>query len=254
MLTGYTVKQLSKLSGVSIRTLHHYDEIDLLKPAGRSEKGYRLYNYTDLFRLQQILFYKELRFSLEEIKNILNDPEFNIRDSLIKQKKMLIMEKSRIASLLITLDKTIKIFSNNGETIMDEKEIYAGFSDEQIKEYRREVAERWGSEKLNETENNLKKMPKDKFESVKREGEEIAGALGELIGKDASSAEVQKLIYMHYKNLQNYYTVTREIYNGLADLYVQDERFRAYYENIKPGLAEFISQGMKIFCKDGKLS
>ena len=243
---NYTVKELSELAGISIRTLHHYDEIGLLKPSARTEAGYRIYTETELLRLQQILFFKELEFSLEEIQKILDDPNFNTVEQLKKHKDLLIEKTKNYQTLLQTIDQTILKLTKNQK--MTDQDLYAGFTPEQAQQYRAEAAEKWGADKIQATENKLKQLTKDQFEAIKKEGEDITHNIANLMDQSPDSEVVQKEIQKHFDHLNHYYKPNIEIYRGLSNLYVEDERFKAYYEKIKPGLAQFMSQAMKSFC------
>ena len=140
-MTKYSVKQVSKMAGVTIKTLHHYDKIGLLSPAHRSDKNYRYYGKEELYRLQQIMFYKELDFSLQDIKAILSDPEFEVLKALESHKQALQQKADRFKVLLETLDKTIVELKSEKE-MMTNEELYKGFSKEQAEAYRSEAIEK----------------------------------------------------------------------------------------------------------------
>jgi len=137
---AYTISQLAKMAGVSVRTLHHYDHIGLLKPSSRTTAGYRLYEEQDLLRLQQILFFKELEFPLKEIRDILDDPEFDQIKALENHRRLLQKRTERLARLLKTIDKTIQRLEEDNMTMTD-KELYEGFTQEQIERYKRQARE-----------------------------------------------------------------------------------------------------------------
>ena len=246
----YTVKQLSKLSGVSVRTLHHYDDIGLLKPANRSSSGYRYYEKAELLRLQQILFYRELDFPLKEIAEILNDPFFDLISALEFHKTELGKRQNRLEKLMATVEKTISELKNKNH-MMTDKEIYEGFKPEEVEPMKKEVAERWGEDKLMESESRIRSMGKDKWEKLKQEGGEIYKHLASLMFLPPSDQRVQKVIQKHKEHIGNFYEVKEEIYRGLGNLYVEDERFKAFYEKIEPGLAEFIREAIKVYCDNG---
>ena len=179
-MTNYSVKQLSKLAGVSVRTLHHYDRIGLLKPAFRSEKGYRFYGKKELLQLQQILFYKELDFPLKEIGEIINNPDFDLIEALEFHKEQLILRSKRLDELLTTIEKTIIELKTKNE-VMKDHEMYKGFSEEEMKSMRTEVAQRWGKDKLLEAEDRIRKMGLEGWEDTKKKGEEISRLLADLM-------------------------------------------------------------------------
>lgn len=146
----YTVQQLADLAGVSVRTLHHYDEIGLLRPAERSEKGYRYYTRNELLRLQQIMFYKQLDMPLSTIAELMDSPEYNAIDALEEHRLLLIKKEQELGVLIQTINKTIQAMKDN-RNIPDE-ELYEGFSKEQVADMRAEVVERWGEDELTNSE------------------------------------------------------------------------------------------------------
>lgn len=245
----YSVQQLSKLAGVSVRTLHHYDRIGLLKPAERSEKNYRFYGKTELLKLQQILFYKELDFSLKKIAEILNDPDFDFLKALEFHQVELLRRADKMQQLLVTVDKTIHSLKSK-KNMMTDKELYEGFSQEEIDSMRKEVKKRWGAEELLEVEERIQKLGKDGWENHKAKGEEINQLLAEIMDLHPSEKQVQQLVAMHFKHLNFYYEVTKERYEGLGKMYVEDERFKAHYEKYRDGLAVFLRDAIFIFCQN----
>ncbi len=250
-MAGYTVNKLAKLAGVSVRTLHHYDEIGLLRPAERGfDSRYRYYRRAELLRLQQILFYKELGFPLKEIKAILDDPEFDLLRSLEFQKKEITSHIARNRVLLTTLEKTIDEVKNKNKMVTD-KEMYEGFAEEQVTTYRQEVIDRWGQNALDQAENVIRNKTKQEWADTKRQSDDYCRRLAALMHQPANSAEVQKLIYQHYLFVGQFYEVTEEKYRGLADMYVADERFKVNFEKFATGLAEFMKNAIHAFCDGG---
>ena len=248
----YTVKALSKLAGISVRTLHHYDKIGLLQPSSRTEKGYRIYERADLLRLQQILFYKELDFSLKEIKAILEDPSFDLIAALEFHKTQIRQRSSRLQELLKTIDKTIAELKNQ-ITMLTDKELYEGFNEKEVKAMRKEVIRRWGEKELLEVEERIRKMSKEGWQDVKQKGEEINQLLADLMDHPPADAKVQEAIALHHRHLCHYYEVSEERYRGLGKMYVEDERFKAHYDKYRPGLADFIQKAITVFCDNGSL-
>ncbi|MBU5593438.1 MerR family transcriptional regulator [Clostridium sp. MSJ-4] len=242
----YTVKSVADITGVSIRTLHHYDHIGLLRPHNKTESGYRLYSDSDLEKLQQILFFKELDFTLEEIKKVMNSPIYDKKEALKCHKELLLRKKSRLDNILKSVEITIKAME--GEIDMSKKDMFESFDDSKIEEYRKEVREKYGEEIVDQCDKKTRGYNKDKWNSLNAEGERIFREISLLMNEGAREEKVQKLIKEHYKYINdNFYNCTPEIYKGLGDLYIQDERFTAYYENIKPGLAKFMKEAMHIF-------
>jgi DNA-binding transcriptional MerR regulator len=243
----YAVKELAKMAGVSVRTLHHYDHLGLLKPSSRTAAGYRLYGQKDLLRLQQILFYRELDFPLSEIKKILDRPGFRLTKALESHRTMLQERAERLARLLKTIDKTIQKLQEENVGMTDE-ELYEGFSKEQIEGYRREVSERYDPKIVAESEQRVRKMSKEQWKAIKQAGDEIPRRLAGLMDRQPGDGEVQKAIALHYQWIGNFYTASAEIYRGLGTLYTQDPRFRANYDKHRAGLADFMKAAMEYYC------
>ncbi|WP_323756661.1 MerR family transcriptional regulator [Roseivirga sp.] len=249
-MVKYSVKQLSKLASVTAKTLHHYDAIGILKPAERAESGYRYYGKSELLRLQQILFYKELDYPLEEIKHILDQPDFDLVESLERHRNALLKRTERLSELLNTIDKTIQTLKSKDDMISDE-EMYAGFSKEEVPQIRQEVTDRWGKEQLEGAEKNIRQMDKSEWSDTKQEAEEINRWLVNLMHLDPTSVEVQRVVFEHFKHLNKFYKVKDKIYRGLGEMYTEDERFKMYYDAYKEGLAVFLNDAIQVFCDNG---
>ncbi|MDD5189713.1 MAG: MerR family transcriptional regulator, partial [Dehalococcoidales bacterium] len=199
----YTIKQLADTAGISVRTLHYYDEIGLLSPEYRTESGYRYYGEESALKLQQILFFRELGFSLEEIKKIITNPDFDIRQALVSHRELLQKRAAKIQELLLTIEKTMKKLK--GETTMSIKDYYQGFSDAQIEEYRQEVKQRWGERTLAESESKALGMGKEKFAALQLEGAKIFQAIADNMSKGHDSPEIQELVGKWRQWLENYH-------------------------------------------------
>lgn len=249
-MTKYTVKQLSELAAVSVRTLHHYDRIGLLKPAQRSEKGYRCYGRKQLLILQQILFYKKLGFPLKKIKAVLEDPEFDLVKALEHHRRQLEAEQEQMNTLIRTIDKTILSLKNK-KSMMEDKDLYEGFSEEKKNAYRQEVAHRWGKDQLEAAEDRIRQLGKDGWQDHKKKEKEVSQLLADLMELPPESRQVQEAIALHHRLMNLYYEVTEARYRGLAQMYVADDRFKAYYEKYRPGLAEFVKAAIDIYCDNG---
>ena len=245
----YTVKKLSKLASVSIRSLHHYDKINLLKPEYRAESGYRYYGQNELLRLQQILFYRELDYPLKEVKRILDDPEFDLLKSLEFHKIELQKRTSRLSGLLITINNTIVKLKN--QEMMNDEEMYEGFSNVDMQAIRNEAIRNYGDDEVLAAEEKVKAMGKKKWKQVKQEGDAICERLVSLIDLLPSSIEVQIEIANHYKHISIFYEVSEARYRGLGKMYVEDERFTAHFGKFGNGLAEFLHKGIEVFCGNG---
>ncbi len=244
---AYTIHKLATLAGVSVRTLHYYDEIGLLKPSRIRHNGYREYGEAELLKLQQILFFRELDFSLDDIKRTLSSQYFDMRSALLDHRKLIELKKKRLNGLITTIDKTLKKL--NHETSMHDDELYDAFKDEEQKQYAAEVKERWGrTEAYRQSQERLKKMTKADMAKLKKDADVFMKVVAETMPKGATSPEFQKLIDEHYNSLRTWYEPNLELYRGLAEMYIQDPRFTAYYEKYAEGLAKVMHDGMIAYC------
>lgn len=231
----YTVKELADISGVSSRTLRYYDAIDLLKPADTSPAGYRLYDESNVDRLQHILFYKELGLSLKEIKEILDNPAFDEVKALESHKKQLIEEQEKIKQLLKTIDTTL--LDKKGKVTMSDKEKFEGFKKAMIKEnntqYGKEVTSAYGSKQADKANKQFMNMSEEEFDQWKSLEESVILLLKNDLKKKALSIEDKlKLGRMHREWLSfTWETYSKDMHRGLAEMYLADERFTAYYDD-----------------------
>lgn len=246
----YSVQKLAKIAGVSVRTLHLYDQKGLLKPHMRTETRYRMYGEKELLRLQQILFYKELDFSLQEIKEILNRSDFDLASALQNHRAALEAKHRKIETLLITIDKTIIHLKNGGNMLQDE-ELYEGLSKEQADAYRNEAIEKWGKETVEKSEFQLKKMSKAELDILKTEFLEIGKQLGESVNEEPTSRKIQSLIAKHYECICKFWGTkpTAEAYIGLGELYVSDNRYTLQNNISNEAFAPFMSKAMKFYAE-----
>lgn len=245
----YSVKKLAELANISIRTLHYYDQIGLLKPAFRSEKGYRFYGRNELLLLQQILFYKEMGFTLKDIEAIIKAADFDLLTALENHKQRLTDQLGNIHQLLQTIDHTINELKNN--KMMKDEDIYAGFSPQEREDIRAEVTKRWGADELKATEDRIRVMGKNGWQNTKQKGEEVNQLLADLMDLSVESINVQRAIELHFRHLNLFYEVSKERYLGLATMYVEDERFKTHYDKYRQDLAYFIKEGIQVFCANG---
>jgi len=246
----YTVKQLSKLAGVSIRTLHYYDEIGLLKPDAYGENGYRYYGESALLRLQQILFFRELDFSLAEIQAILNRPDFDLLHALQVHRKTLRGRIERLERLVHTVDKTIHHLK--GEAQMSNNEYYEGFSEEKQKEYEQYVRQRWGDDTYESSARRWNALSAAEKKAYGARGDALNRALAASMDKGYQDPEVQALIGKYREHLGFFYDVTLEIYEGLGHGYNQHPDFIAFYDRYAPGLAAFMEQAISYYCQQNR--
>lgn len=247
----YTVTKLAKLSGVSVRTLHWYDEVGLLKPAYHGANGYRYYEEKQLLALQQILFFRELGFELKEIGKILERSDFDTVIALRSHRKVLHKNLERTEKLIETIDKTIKHLE--GRRKMKEQEFYEGFDRAKQKEYEQLLIDRFG-EKVKQTfaecERNVKNWTKVDWDRSRKEFNAICGKLAKLMEKQyqASSKEVQEVIRQHYHFLKRFWTPTKESYPSHGRLIVETD-LRKAYEVFHPQMPEFLSEAMDLFAE-----
>ncbi|MBC8374808.1 MAG: MerR family transcriptional regulator [FCB group bacterium] len=247
MSKQYSVKQVADLSGITVRTLHHYDKIGLLKPAKRSQKKYRYYDEDNLLRLQQILFYRELDFSLEQTRAILDDPVFDFVKALQTHRESLLQRHKRMKQLIQTVDQTLEKIEGDRTMALKDKDLYKGFDQEKIDRWNKEVDEKYDPEKVAESRRNIGKMSKDQFKDIQKQGDVITEALGQLMDKGADAPEVQEQIKLHHAWIENFYVCPAEMYKGLGQLYIENPEFTAFYEKFKPDLAAFMCEAMGYF-------
>ncbi|MGL5869385.1 MerR family transcriptional regulator [Clostridium chrysemydis] len=238
-----TIKEVSKLCGVTTRTLHYYDEIGIFKPSLINESGYRLYSEDSLIKLQEILFFKELDFSLKEIKNIVENPSYDRKYALNMQKEILIKKKNRIEDLIKLIDKNI----NNDVILGLEK-----FKEEEINlmkdNYKKEVKERWGNT-LEYKEFKEKGYSNNDNERFKEEIEGIFRRFKDVVKFGEESKEAQDLVKVWHDYINNnFYTCSKEVLSNLGDMYVYDERFKNNIDKDYEGLSEFINKAIKVYC------
>ena len=237
------INEYARLTGVSVRTLHYYDEIGLLTPAYVDKfTGYRYYDENSILRMQEILFYRELDFSLKSIMNILSAPDYDKEKALNEQKKLLILKKERLERLISAIDSAKK-----GENIMN------AFDNTEFENYKEEVKEKWGQTgAYNEYTEKAKGYSKEKFNSLTVGMDNIMQEFAICMNSGASfdSTDAQNLV----KKLQsyiteNFYTCTNEILAGLGLMYVADERFKNNIDKHSLGTAEFISKAVEYYCR-----
>jgi DNA-binding transcriptional MerR regulator len=241
----FTVKQLSKMAGVTPRTLHHYDNIGLLKPSQIGDNGYRYYGEEALLRLQQILFYRELDVPLDEIKKIMGRRDFDVLEALQNHKAALQKQSARLTRLLATVDNTIEYLK--GEKLMNQNGFFEGFSEEQQEKYAQEAEQMYDPETVRESNRKWKAYSASEKQAILAEGKKIYLDLAAAMPTGAASREVQAVIARWHKHMQNFWSPNDEQLLGLADLYNDDPRFRDNYEKVAPGLSEFMREAVKVY-------
>jgi len=241
----YTVKQLAELSGVSVRTLHHYHQIGLLVPSRFSSAGYRLYGTAEVDRLQQILFYRELGFALSDISALLDDPNFDRNAALQSHLSALKAQQTRLNALILTVEKTIQ--QETGGIQMTDPEKFEGFKTALIEEnearYGDEIRSRYGDETVNQSNAKIGSMTPAQYEAWKQLEQEIHTGLEQaVLNHDTPDGETGKqLTALHRRWLSfTWSSYSPAAHKGLAQMYVCDARFTACYDRKVPGCAAFL--------------
>ncbi|MCZ8514559.1 MerR family transcriptional regulator [Paenibacillus filicis] len=247
----YTVQKLGRLAGISTRTLRYYDEIDLLKPVRINSSGYRIYGQAEVDRLQQILFYRELGLGLERIKEIVTDPAFNGAQALRDHREQLLDKRKQLDLLIANVEKTIAL--SEGRITMTDKEKFEGFKqkliDDNEAKYGQEIREKYGDEAVNKSNDKLRGMTQEQHEEVTRLASELKDTLAEAFKSGDPAGELaQRAADLHKRWLTYFWSeYSKEAHAGLAQMYVDDERFRAHYDADQPGTAEFLRDAIHIY-------
>ncbi|OAS14257.1 MerR family transcriptional regulator [Paenibacillus oryzisoli] len=247
----YTVQHLGKLAGISTRTLRYYDEIELLMPARINSSGYRIYGQHEVDRLQQILFYRELGIPLEQIKDIMSSPAYDGTRALMNHREQLLDKRRQLDILIANVEQTIA--SNEGRLTMTNAEKFEGFKkkliDDNEQTYGKEIREKYGDDQINKSNQKLQNMTQEQHEEVTRLAEEIAETLAKAFKQGNPASELaQKAADLHKQWLMFYWSAySKEAHAGLAQMYVDDERFKAYYDVNQPGTAEFLRDAIHIY-------
>ena len=245
----YTIKQIADMAGITVRTLHHYDYLKLLCPDGKGTNGYRIYTSVQLRRLQQILFLKELGFTLTQIKEILDSDNFDRYKALQLHKELLLKKRQRLDELINNVDKNIKALEGGLE--MNEEDMFSPFEDKKIREYTQQAKEKYSSSLVEQSIEKVSAYSKKEWEDIMEYGDSLMKEMKELMNRDPADKTVQNVISKHYKMINdNFYDCSIEIYSGLADLYVSDERFTAFFEKYSQGLAKYMHDAIKIFSSE----
>jgi len=244
---GLTVGRVAELTGVTVRTLHHYDEIGLLPPEDRSPVGYRRYSERDLERLQQILFYRELGFPLEQIATILADPDVDATAHLRRQHALLTRRIERLQAMVAAVEFTLEA-AQVGISLTPE-ERFEVFGEHDPDRYAEEARERWGdTEAYRESQRRVAGYTKEDWQRALAEQDEVARRLAEAFtaGVPADSPRAMDLAERHRQQISRwFYDCTYQIHRGLGEMYVADPRFTAHYDRYAPGLATFVRDAIQ---------
>lgn len=247
----YTVHKLAKITNISVRALHHYDDLGLLKPSRIGNNGYRFYNQDRLVRLMRIMLYRELDFSLAEISDLMHTKQENQFIALEKQKTLLKLKNKKIKDKIKTID--LIIASLQSDENIDTKKLSNAFRTDDIEKYKTEAKTRWGhTDAYRQSVERSKKWTQSDVEKIKKEGESITRAIANLSDRAISDPEVQAYIAKHHTHINRFYDCSINMYRGLGELYFNDPRFAEFYEKIKPGLALFMKEAIEYYCMHAK--
>ncbi|CRZ34186.1 MerR family transcriptional regulator [Herbinix hemicellulosilytica] len=247
----YTVQKLAKLAGISTRAIRYYDEIGLLKPARINSSGYRIYGSKEVDRLQQILFFRELEFPIEKIKEIIDSPDYDEIKALLQHREQLLIKRNQLDMLIQNVEKTIK--HKERGVYMTDKEKFEGFKEDLIieneKKYGKEIREKYGDDAVDASNEKMMNMTKEQYQEFKKLNQMILDTLEEAMETGDPAGELaQKACEMHKKWLSfTWDKYSPEAHAGLAQMYVDDERFSEYYDKRKPGMAKFLRDAIFIY-------
>ena len=244
---SHTVGSVARIAGITVRTLHHYDEIGLLSPGDRSHAGYRRYDDADLERLQRILFYRELGFGLDDIKTVLTDGSTDASAHLRRQHALLQDRIARLKRMAAAVEKAMEARTMGINLTPEERfEVFGDFDPDT---HAAEVEERWGdTDAFRESQRRAARYTKADWERIKAQGaaaiEKVVGAMR--AGLPADSVDAMDGAEMHRQQITDaFYDCTTEIHVELAEMYIADSRFTATYEKVAPGLAQYLHDAIK---------
>jgi DNA-binding transcriptional MerR regulator len=240
------INEVAKLTGTTVRTLHYYDEIGLLKPSGYLPSGYRLYDERALETLQQILFFRELDFPVSEIGEIMQSPSYDQSEALFRHRDLLLKKRERIDRLIGLTNKIIK-----GENTMSFQEFDTTEIDWAKQEYAAEVKERWGkTDAYAESQKRTKGYGKEQWQQINEQSGALMQAFSEHLGQAPDSPEVQELVKRWQEFISvNFYDCTNEILSSLGMMYTADERFKSNIDQYGAGTAELMSNAIACYCE-----
>ncbi|MCW2615545.1 MAG: tipA [Frankiales bacterium] len=233
--------EIAAAAGVSVRTLHHWDAVGLLRPSGRAPSGYGVYGPVDVERLRQVLTYLELGFALEEVRALLDDPDVDALDHLRRQQSLL-------AERIAHLQAVQELVHRAVEAQMGADDLRAVFGDEDPSRYETEVQERWGdTDACRQSRQRTSAFGRDDWLRVRAQGEDVERRFAAALraGRPASSAEAGALVEDHRAWIGQFYDCSPEMQVDLAEAYLSDERFTAHYEAVAPALARYVHDAVR---------
>ena len=241
----YSVKELSTLAGVSVRTLHYYDQIGLLSPARIAENGYRQYDDAGLMRLQQILFYRELDFKLKDIKELLDAPDFEQVSALESHWDALWARLARTERLIKTVEDTIQHLK--GEKEMSKKALFQAFSEEQQEEYTKQAEQQYDTETVRESNRKWKNYSTEKKQAILDEGNQVYEDMIAAMPKGADSPEAQACVERWRAHMDYFWTPSLDQLLGLATMYGENPAFKKNFDAMHADLADFMREAVAIY-------
>ena len=237
----YTVSDVAGATGITVRTLHHYDEIGVLRPSDRSPSGYRIYDEADLERLQEVLFFRELGFGLGEIRTSLADPSLDRRQVLLRQRSLMADQVKRFRQMVKAIDRALAAIDEG--VVMDKEEMFEVFGDFDPTEYEDEAREQWGDTEIyKESQRRTGSYSKDEWKELGAEGRAIGEGLAVLMadGESADGVAAMDLAEEHRQHISKwFYPCSYEVHAALGEMYVADPRFTKYWDAFHPGLAPY---------------
>ena len=241
----YSISEIAALYGISVRTLHYYDEIGLVPPSEVTEAGYRYYDDAAVAALQQVLFYRELQFSLREIAGILRHPQYDRGAALQHQKELLLLKRQHLDELLALLEETI-----GGTTMKETKHTTLEEIEAVKQQYAAETRRRWGdTEAFRESEEKAKTRTKETTREAAADADDIFAGFAALRETAPEDRSVQALVQRWQEHITRYYyRCTKEILRGLGEMYVGDERFTQNIDRFGDGTAKLMSEAIRIYC------
>lgn len=242
-----TVKQLSRLTGITTRTLHYYDEIGLLKPTRLGANGYRLYDEAAQLRLQQILLYRALDVPLAAIRTMMGQDDFDVMAALLSHREALSQQAARLQGLITTVDNTIQHLKGNGK--MSSAKLFEGLSPAQEQAYAAEAEQRYDAGTVRDTQRRWQGYDKHRQAAILDEGNAIYAAMAAAMAQGADSAAVQALVQRWRDHIGHFWVPQLAQLEGLARMYSEDARFKANFDKVQPGLAEFMLHAVQHYVR-----
>lgn len=242
MPAQHTVGTIARMTGVSVRTLHHYDEIGLVVPSGRTSAGYRVYDDADVERLHQVLTYRELGFPLEQIATLLDDPSADAMAHLEEQRKLLSERIDRLHRMVAAVEDMMNSKKQGVQLTAEEQAEIFG-DDWPGEEYAQEAEERWGgTDAWKQSKQREASFTKDDWKAIKAETDALEAALADGLARGSApgSDEANALAERHRASIEKFYDCSYEMQVCLAQMYVADERFTKHYDDVAPGLAQYV--------------